>query len=175
MISFLRINNTGIPGTGSLDNQGDDILTGTDVGEQIGGAAGDDVITGEGGNDILSGATGNDTLSGGQGDDRLNGGSGDDTIDGGDGNDFVNAGSGDDVLTGGGGNDTFVFGPNSGNDRITDFSDDDTIDIGRSGANSIDDLSIINTNGGAQIDHGGGSVLVEGASADDLDASDFVF
>ena len=43
-------------------------------------------------------------------------------IDGGGGNDMLTGGSGNDILTGGDGDDTFVFGANSGDDTVTDFS-----------------------------------------------------
>ncbi|MFI8608431.1 peroxidase family protein [Pseudomonas sp. NPDC077649] len=45
----------------------------------------------------------------------------DNWIQGGTGNDVLTGGAGNDTLVGGLGNDIFVFGPNFGNDRITDF------------------------------------------------------
>ncbi|MBO9427805.1 hypothetical protein J7444_23910 [Labrenzia sp. R4_1] len=62
-----------------------------------------------------------DTIDGGAGNDTIRGGLGDDTLDGGTGNDIIDGGADDDVMTGGEGEDTFVFGANSGIDRITDF------------------------------------------------------
>ena len=59
---------------------------------------------------------------GGAGNDTITGSAGDDVIDGGGGNDMLTGGSGNDILTGGDGDDTFVFGANSGDDTVTDFS-----------------------------------------------------
>lgn len=49
---------------------------------------------------------------------------------GGDGNDIIIGGEGNDILTGGGGADTFVITSlNDGIDTITDFTEDDTLDL----------------------------------------------
>ncbi len=61
----------------------DDLLSGTEIGEQISGDQGHDVLNGRGGDDQLSGGTGNDELHGGTGLDVLVGGAGDDLFDGG--------------------------------------------------------------------------------------------
>jgi len=70
---------------------------------------------------VILGNAGANTLSGGAGDDLLNGGAGQDSLNGGAGNDTLVGGSDTDTMTGGSGNDVFVFGPNFGNDIITDF------------------------------------------------------
>jgi Ca2+-binding RTX toxin-like protein len=67
------------------------------------------------------GIAGNDIISGGSGDDILFGGGGNDSLDGGLGNDLLNGGLGNDLLLGGGGSNKFAFGPQIGNDTITDF------------------------------------------------------
>ena len=91
---------------------------------------------------------------GGDGDDRLLGASGDDTLTG---------GAGDDTLTGYGGDDTFVFGPNHGDDTITDFTGcDDVIDLSAfSTITGTADLTITRDGCDAVIDltdHGGGTI-----------------
>ena len=69
----------------------------------------------------MFGGSGDDYMKGGEGDDLMDGGTGDDYIKGGSGNDYLRGGDGNDTLTGGSGNDVFAFGPNDGNDTITDF------------------------------------------------------
>lgn len=52
----------------------------------------------------------------------VDGGAGNDTICGGDGDDRIIGGEGDDTMSGSGGRDQFLFGRNSGNDVIRDFT-----------------------------------------------------
>ena len=52
-----------------------------------------------------------------------------DTINGGDGDDTITGGKGNDVLTGGNGADVFTYAKGDGNDKITDYEDEDTIAI----------------------------------------------
>ena len=73
---------------------GDDILTGSNLADDLRGGAGNDTLIGLAGNDILSGGAGNDMLSGGDGNDTLIGGAGNDALQGGAGDDaFVIAGT----------------------------------------------------------------------------------
>ncbi len=174
-VAPVRIAADGIVGA-DAGRPGNDNISGTNRGESIGGDRGNDVLRGNGGNDILAGGSGNDRLDGGSGNDKLNGGSGGDRLSGGPGRDTLNGGSGNDVLTGGRGNDTFIFGgENGGTDRITDFSNADTINLQRSSANSIRDLDIRNHNDGVLIDYGSGRIIVEDASVRSIDAGDFLF
>jgi len=94
---------------------GDDLIKGTKLGEQINGGSGDDKINGFGGHDQLLGDAGDDVLLGGNdnehdylegraGDDRLDGGKGDDLILGDD-EDGDAGGYGSDILLGGAGDD----------------------------------------------------------------------
>ncbi|MFZ6800379.1 calcium-binding protein [Undibacterium sp. Di24W] len=71
---------------------------------------------------IGMGTQGNDNLTGTLSDDILSGLAGDDGLDGDQGNDTLDGGIGDDRLTGGEGSDTYIFGRNSGNDEIRNFS-----------------------------------------------------
>ena len=50
-------------------------------------------------------------------------------IIGGEGNDTLTGGKGNDTLTGGNGSDVFVYNKGDGNDKILDYTDDDTISI----------------------------------------------
>ena len=121
--------------------EANDILQGGDGDDSLHGGAGMDKLSGGEGNDLLKGGTdrdwlfgeaGNDVLiasdanynllNGGQGIDQLFGGSGRDFLFGGDGNDVLVGGEGRDDLTGGQGQDSFIFGPNSGQDRLLDFN-----------------------------------------------------
>ncbi len=74
------------------------------------------------GNDSIFANVGNDTLSGGAGKDILYGEAGNDVIKGDAGDDSINGGTGNDTLTGGDGKDVFIFGTNSDNDVITDYT-----------------------------------------------------
>jgi Ca2+-binding RTX toxin-like protein len=105
------------------------------------------------------------TLFGSQANDHITGGAQPDTIIG---------GRGADVLTGGATpagvdpSDTFVFHRHSGNDVITDFAGDDTINIAsylHHGAN----VTVTDGVNGAVIDMGGGnSITLLGVPASDL-------
>ncbi|HEX6375690.1 MAG TPA: hypothetical protein VFZ91_08205 [Allosphingosinicella sp.] len=174
--------------------------------ENLSGSIYDDALTGDNGANILLGDRGNDTLSGGDGDDTLygdgratvddhgTGGSGpivtigdvstafaevagNDTLIGGKGNDTLVGGGGDDLLTGSQGEDTFVFGPASGDDHITDFAKKDVIAInGVAGVDDFSDLTIVNVGGSAVISWGtGDSITLDGYKASKLSAADFSF
>lgn len=67
---------------------------------------------------------GNDRIFGSSSGDLLAGGTGNDRIFGGGGRDVLGAMDGRDQLTGGANADVFVFAPNTGQDRIMDFVDD---------------------------------------------------
>lgn len=121
-----------------MGGDGADVLNGETGADVLDGGAGRDVLKGGDGRDLLSGGTGADVLDGGAGKDVLTGGGGTDTLSGGagrdivrggTGNDSLSGGMGNDVLAGGAGMDTFVFGAQSGNDRITDFGATDRIAI----------------------------------------------
>lgn len=113
-------------------NDGDDLIIGSQLADEIGGGNGDDILLGNDGNDILFGFNGNDTLDGGSGDDYLSGGEGVDILFGGEGNDTLVGGPGADLLEGGAGNDVFKF-------NASDFAPDtqDVIDDFVQGEDSI--------------------------------------
>ena len=71
---------------------------------------------------MWSDAADDDRLHGGVGRDHLGGRAGDDVLRGGTWADRLNGGLGNDLLEGGAGADTFVFGGDTGSDRIADFS-----------------------------------------------------
>lgn len=182
------VNGAGGPVT--FGTSGDDNLSGTSAGDSILGQAGDDTIRGGEGKDLLLGGEGNDRLYGGEGHDVLEGQPGDDHLYGGEGNDWLLGGTGDDVLYGGAGDDTlygeagddtFVYEPGGGNDTIKDFTDgEDVIDLsGFSDIRGFVDLTLTDGDDGVTIDltghDGGGTILLEGFSRDDLDETDFVF
>jgi Ca2+-binding RTX toxin-like protein len=174
--------------------------------ENLSGSIHDDSLTGDGNDNLLAGDRGNDTLSGGSGDDTLygdgrvivdthgTGGSGpittygdvaselgeaagNDNLNGGKGDDILVGGGGDDMLTGAQGEDTFVFGPASGDDHVTDFAKKDVIAInGVAGVDSFSDLNIVNVGGSAVISWGtDDSVTLDGYKASKLSAADFSF
>lgn len=143
------------------DAQGDQLilierLSGSSYGDHLHGDDIANVLNGGGGSDVLAGAAGKDKLVGGRGHDTLFGG------------------TDNDRLTGGRGADTFVFALDGSRDKIVDFELDKDVIVFGSGL-TFDDLVIQDTVNGSQIKFEGTKVLVAGVSADDLDASQFVF
>ena len=132
------------------------------------------LLLGYAGRDVLNGGGGRDDLRGGLGADRLNGDGGRDLLAGGAGADTLDGGRGRDDLTGGLGDDLFVFSVGGLRDTITDFAfDQDRMQI--VGANSFDDLDIVDAAAGAVVSFGAIRVLVEGVEAFDLIEDDFLF
>ena len=111
--------------------QDQDSLNGGNDNDILYGNMGEDTLIGGGNADLLYGGQGNDIVYGNLGDDSLNGNLGNDILFGGQGNDVINGGDGadqiagnqgDDTLVGGGGADTFIFGFDTGNDQVSDFT-----------------------------------------------------
>lgn len=158
-------------------DDGDDTLYGGQDADRLYGDDGNDWLSGNKGSDVLEGAAGNDTLYGGQGTDQLGGGAGDDLLSGDRGND---------TLTGGVGADRFLFGPESGVDRITDFDGNgDLLVIDLDAAGTINGITIaspadllarvVDTADGAYLDLGQGhGVLLAGVSRAGLGIDDFL-
>ena len=92
-----------------IASNGNSILHGTSVGNQLIGLAGNDILEGKGGNDTLEGGAGEDNLFGGAEHDLLFGGSGNDTLTGDAGEDVFFGGAGSDTYYGGEGIDTVDF------------------------------------------------------------------
>jgi Ca2+-binding RTX toxin-like protein len=114
------------------------------------GLGGDDDIKSKHGDDVIEAGAGDDKLRGEHGDDRLFGELGNDRLDGGHGDDLLAGGVGDDVLTGGHGNDVFIFNPDGGEDRITDFTLGDVIRL-EGEELSLSDVTIAQDGDGAKI------------------------
>jgi Ca2+-binding RTX toxin-like protein len=91
-------------------------------------------VTGNGFNNVLNGISNRTNYLSGLG--------GNDTLNGKNRSDVLVGGSGNDTMTGGGGTkDTFVFNPNFGKDKITDFrTGSDVIEIDHSLFTSVADL-----------------------------------
>ena len=81
----------------------------------------DDItIVGNKKSNVIYGGAGDDVLSGGKGKDEIKGNAGDDTIYG---------GAGNDTLDGGAGDDYFCISVGDGKDVVTDYTEDDVIQI----------------------------------------------
>lgn len=126
----------------AVGGDGDDAITGNEVGNRLLGKLGSDVLRGLAGDDTIAGGRLFDTLRGGLGDDELRGGGGRDAGFG---------GSGADTVKGGGGRDE-LFGAD-GADRVVGGGGDDTLEGGR---------------GGDTVRGGAGDDLVIGGGGDDL-------
>ena len=178
--------------TGNIGNNlfhggdGDDVIDGGKGADKMYGGLGNDIFyvdnvgdviveyTGQGTDTVIStitytlgGAVENLTLSGAT---NINGTgtNGDNVLIGNDGSNLLTGGKGHDILTGGLGADTFVFGPASGADTITDFSasQGDKIDLSAWHAQST---AIIHQDGAnTTIDLGGGNIVtLTGVTATD--------
>jgi large repetitive protein len=112
---------TGDKGLNLIGGNGNDLLVGSNGENVLQGGNGNDTLTGGTATDALYGGNGDDKVSGGDGIDYLYGDSGNDVLDGGAAHDILSGGKGNDILTGGSGADGFVFEPQFGTDRITDF------------------------------------------------------
>lgn len=164
---------------------GDDLLKGKGGVDALKGEAGDDRLLGQNGADRLFGGRDADALLGGEGGDALFGGKGRDLLLGGDGRDELVGGKGADLLTGGlgadrlkggKGADLFDFAVGDGRDRILDWQDGvDRIQL-RGGPASLADLVVEDARAGARVSYGErDSILLAGATAAELDATDFLF
>ncbi|EAQ24050.1 beta strand repeat-containing protein [Roseovarius sp. 217] len=153
---------------------GHDTILGGDGQDALNGGAGRDNIDGGAGDDSIDGGLGTDLLQGGLGDDLLFGGGANDTLDGGAGADTLRGGEGNDVLTGGFGADVFVFASSDGADTVSDFQDGVDLLVFEGGL-GFSDLTITDTGEGAVITGTGGSILLAGLDADQIDAADFLF
>lgn len=87
----------------------DDVLTGTDIREELQGRGGNDRLTSLGGNDFVSGGDGDDIIFAGEHNDTVLGGAGDDQIFGEAGRDRLMGGAGADHIDGGGDTDEVSY------------------------------------------------------------------
>ena len=137
----------------------------------------DDEIDGGAGNDVLFGGTENDTIVGGADNDFLYGDEGTDTLTGGTGNDVLWGGSSG-VISGDGSSDVFIFETSGGFDQIRDFeTGTDVIDLS---AFEIADFASLQSmasdrTSGVRLDLDDGSVVfVHNQTVADLSEDDFM-
>lgn len=150
-------------------------LTGSAFNDKLIGDRQENILRGGNGNDELRGGGGDDDLIGGSGNDRLLGQNGKDMLSGGGGRDAIEGGASNDTMEGGGGADIFIFGANSGVDRILDWTDGvDTLRLkGHTGG--FNDLNIFDQGANLRIDHDNGTILLAGQAGAMLTAADFDF
>lgn len=121
---FVNFNDIAADGVKSAF-EGRDVLKGSSFSDKLLGFSGNDKLFGNAGNDTLLGMTGNDKLFGGSGGDVLKGSGGSDRIEGGIGNDKLVGGRGNDVLLGQADNDTLIGG--GGRDTLKGGTGDDVL------------------------------------------------
>lgn len=152
---------------------GDDLVLARGGDDKLKGGGGADRLSGQRGDDDLRGGAGQDALKGGGGRDLLKGGGGADVLKGGGGADTLDGGAGADIAWGGGGADTFVFG-GRGAMTVKDFRPGQDLLEFRA-ASDFSDLTISEGPRGLLIASGAAEALLEGVSAEDLSADDFLF
>lgn len=171
--------------------EGDDQLAGSFDPDTVYGGAGNDDLGGGTGGDYLYAGDGNDSVGAGDDDDFIFGGAGNDFLGGGNGNDSIlgesgddrlNGGAGNDTLTGGAGADRFIFNTFAAGevDVVTDWENGvDRFQVhgipGSSLAARFNAMTFTNVIGGVQIEYQGHRIIVEGASVNQFDVSDFIF
>lgn len=150
----------------AIGGDGDDLIIGNGVANELNGNGGADLIFGGAGDDSIFGNDGNDELFGGLGNDLILGGDGSDQSFGGIGNDELDGGLGDDQSFGGAGNDEIadsdganVLHGGGGNDTLTNTSSSASTLIGGDGEDILQ--------GGA-----GNDTLMGGRGRDSLDGGD---
>jgi Ca2+-binding RTX toxin-like protein len=113
-------------------------------------------VTGSGLNDVMLGRNDADVFDGGAGNDTLHTGRGDDVLRG---------GAGDDKLTGGSNADIFVFATGDGDDRITDFCDEDRLDLtgfDLAEGTVLSDYATLDSDGRLELSFGDDSIAFDG-------------
>jgi Ca2+-binding RTX toxin-like protein len=130
----------------------------------------------------LTSVTGLEAIDGGKGNDKVYGSRFADNLRGGDGADVLLGYNGNDILSGGRGGNTFVFNPNFGHDRITDFTvsgaEQDVIRFHKSVfANFAEVIDHATQKGSAVVItvDTNNSLTLDGVSLAALSANDFTF
>lgn len=203
-------NDDSLTGTNSNDvvlgGRGADTLSGISGNDALKGGSGNDTLLGGPGADLLSGGTGQDVASyagstagvtvnlftgaasgGDAAGDRLRyiegltGSAQADTLAGSARDNWLTGGGDSDSLAGGGGNDAFAFGPQGGNDTVSDFTPgagtDDYLDFtAYPGLDSLAKLTVTPSGGDALVTlPGGETVRLTGVSPGQLHPDDYRF
>ena len=149
-------------------DNGNNVIFGTDLADQLSGLGGSDILWGRGGDDQLDGGSGGDKLWGGSGNDELDGGRGNDILDGGGGHNELEGGLGDDI---------FIF--RVGVSTIEDFAlGDDTILIDTAlGVDNFRELKDVATSRDDDLifDFGKHELVLDDMKLSELKPSDFEF
>jgi Ca2+-binding RTX toxin-like protein len=89
----------------------------------------------------------------------------------------LTGGAGDDTLTGGGGKDTFVFATGHGNDRINDFSLDDTLDLRGTGLVDLQAVldGAVGVDLGVELHTGDGTITLVDVNITSLATLNYLF
>ena len=127
----LPVTLTATPGEPLFGTDGDDVILGTMLDDEIYAGGGNDVVCGLDGRDYIEGGPGNDTIFGG--DDR-------DTVKGGSGADYIVGGKGSDRLKGNSGRDTIVS--DRGHNKIKGGGGKDLVDYSDRAASIELDLAV---------------------------------
>ncbi|WP_071516110.1 CAP domain-containing protein [Geitlerinema sp. PCC 9228] len=138
------------PSPSPTPTEGNDIIMGSDFGEQLLGFAGNDAIAGFSGDDAISGGLGDDTLNGNAGNDELFGDLGNDMMMGGRGSDRLITGDGINVANGNLGNDIVAGGNND--DSLYGGQDQDNLQGNNGNDFLAGDLGIDTLIGGVGFD-----------------------
>jgi Ca2+-binding RTX toxin-like protein len=144
-----------IVGQMPANDEGPNVMTGTDDVDYLDSGGGDDTIDGRGGNDVINAGDGNDRVNGGTGDDAIHGDDGNDVLSGGAGMDFVYGDDGNDTITETGGSGDWLMG-GLGNDTITATSGKFTV----FGDEGDDRLTLTGGSNGSWVEGGEGNDVI---------------
>ena len=151
-------------------NDGDDVVIGSGVDDEIEGGFDSDDLSGGPGDDALTGDSDNDVVDGGPGDDFLTGATQDDTLYGGEGNDFLEGGAapGVDFVHGEDGTDTLHFTGTNGNDTLTFTPPNGTLSAGTTTTfTGIENGHLNGSAGNDTLTTGDGSDYLDGGLGND--------
>ncbi|MEL7035518.1 MAG: DUF4347 domain-containing protein [Cyanobacteria bacterium J06592_8] len=139
--------------------ENDDILTGSDIAEQIVSLGENDEIIALGGDDNAFGNIGNDTIDAGEGNDVVEGGAGEDFVIGSVGSDTLIGGAETDILIGG---SNLVEAPDTEGEDLIDGGDGDDSIFGNQGTDTL-----IGGEGNDEIFSGKDADLASGEAGND--------
>lgn len=178
--SWLNLSGTTLSGTPDFTQIGKKLLVNIKASDGNGGSKTESfkITVDNNGNDTITGTSGNDKIKAGAGTDSVDGGDGNDTVEGGDGNDTLTGGNGTDKLIGGLGNDTYTISDlntagTKAADSITEKADQGTDTVNSSVsfvlAKNVENLNLTGTGNINGTGNSGGNIITGNSAINKLD------